>query len=63
MIVLLIVVALLVLALISPLAMRVYRRRRLTAELRKDWWPRFERDLRAYMSQTWRSAREAERQL
>jgi hypothetical protein len=63
MIVLSILVALLVLALASPLVMHAYRRRRLTAELRRDWWPRFERDLREYMSHTWRAAREAERHL
>ncbi len=61
MIVFLIVVALLALGMASPLALQAYRRRRMTAELRKDWWPRFERDLREYMSQTWRSARETER--
>jgi hypothetical protein len=61
MIVLLVGAALIGLALVSPLAVRAYRRRRLTAELRGDWWAPFERDLREYMSQTWRSAREAER--
>jgi hypothetical protein len=37
-----------------------YRRHRMAAELRRDWWPRFEQDLREYMSQRWQSAREAE---
>lgn len=61
MIFLLIPVALIVLMVVVPGAHQAYRRRRMTAELRGDWWPRFERDLREYMSQTWRSAREAER--
>lgn len=55
--------ALIVLLLIAPAVVQAYSRRRLTAELRGDWWPRFESDLRDYMSQTWRSAREAERHL
>jgi hypothetical protein len=36
------------------------RRRRIAAELRGDWWPRFERDFRAYASRSWHTARERE---
>jgi hypothetical protein len=36
------------------------RRHRMAAELRHDWWPQFEADLRNYAT-SWRSAREAER--
>jgi hypothetical protein len=61
MIVLLIPFALIVLSVAWQIAVPAYRRRRMAAELRRDWWPRFERDLREYMSHTWRSAREAER--
>jgi hypothetical protein len=43
------------------LTMRLYRRRRLAAELRRDWWPVFEQEFRAYASRAWASAREAER--
>jgi hypothetical protein len=61
MIVLLIPLAVIVLALIGPPAVRAYCRYRMTAELRRDWWPQFENELRQYMCHTWRSAREAER--
>lgn len=61
--ILLIPIALLVLALVARALFRLYRRHRMTSELHGDWWPDFERDLREYMSQTWRSAREAERHL
>jgi hypothetical protein len=37
------------------------RRRRMAWELRGDWWPRFEREFRAYASRTWQAAREGER--
>lgn len=56
-------VGLIILILIMPAAFQMYMRHRMTAELRRDWWPRFERDLREYMSHTWRSAREAERRI
>lgn len=59
--ILLIPIALLVLTLVVRAVFRAYRRRRAASELHGDWWPAFERDLREYMSQTWRSAREAER--
>ena len=46
-------------------AMRVslprLRQRRLASELRGDWWPRFEREFRAYASRSWQAAREGER--
>jgi hypothetical protein len=29
--------------------------------LRRDWWPSFEREFRAYASHGWEAAREAER--
>lgn len=61
MIVLLIPLAVLVASLLWHVGLPAYRRRRMTAELRREWWPRFERELREYMSQTWQSAREAER--
>jgi len=62
MMILLILVALLVLALLARPAVRWIRLYRMTSELHGDWWSRFERDLHEYMSQSWRSAREAERQ-
>jgi hypothetical protein len=37
------------------------RRRKMAAELRGDWWPRFEREFHAYASRPWKTAREAER--
>lgn len=51
---------LILIGLLLPKMVGLYRRHRMTSELRSDWWPRFERDLRDYMSQRWRSAREAE---
>ena len=38
------------------------RRRRMAAEVRGDWWPKFEREFHAYASKGWRSARDTERQ-
>lgn len=61
--VLLIGIALIFAGLGVHMMMPAYRRHRVAAELRHDWWPRFERDLREYMSQRWKSAREAEQQL
>lgn len=43
------------------LSVQLYHRRRIAAELRGDWWPRFEREFRAYASRSWAAAREAER--
>jgi aromatic ring-opening dioxygenase catalytic subunit (LigB family) len=61
--ILLIPVAFIVAGLVVHMVLPVYRRHRMAAELRQDWWPRFERDLREYMSQRWKSAREAEQHL
>lgn len=60
---LLIPVALLIAVLMLRTLPPAYRHYRARTQLRGDWWPRFERDLREYMSQTWRSARDAERHL
>ena len=56
-------VALIGLGLAAYATLPAYRRHRMTAELRRDWWPRFERDLLEYTSRRWSSAREAERRL
>jgi hypothetical protein len=61
MIVLLIPLALIIAGLAWHVAVPSYRRLRMACELRRDWWPRFERDLREYMSHARRSARDAER--
>ena len=58
--VLLIAVGLILVGLMVHMMLPAYRRHRMAAELRHDWWPRFEHDLREYMSQRWQSAREAE---
>ena len=58
-----VVAAIEVLLVIGRVVTPAYRRYRGKAELREDWWPRFERELREYMSYTWREAREAERQV
>jgi hypothetical protein len=57
----LIVVAVVLVALLVPLSVRRLRRRRMASELRGDWWPRFEREFRAYASRSWQAAREGER--
>jgi hypothetical protein len=57
----LILVAAVVVALLVRLSLRGLRRRRMVSELRGDWWPRFEREFRAYASRSWHEAREAER--
>jgi len=36
------------------------QRHRIASELRRDWWPAFEREFRAYASGSWGDAREAE---
>jgi len=46
---------------LAPLADELRWRRRRRRELPRDWWERFEADLRAYSSRAWRAAREAER--
>lgn len=48
-------------AVVVRLAVPAIRRRWMIAELRRDWWPGFEREFRAYASQSWEAAREAER--
>jgi hypothetical protein len=54
-------VGLVLVVLVAYMMAPAYRRHRMAAELRRDWWPRFERDLRDYTSQRWKSAREAQR--
>jgi hypothetical protein len=53
------------LVILVPVAVRLliplYRRHRLAAQLRRDWWPAFEREFRAYASRAWAAARDAER--
>jgi hypothetical protein len=56
-----VVLAVAVLAVTSMLAVPRIRRYRIAAELRGDWWPRFEREFRAYASSSWQTAREGER--
>jgi hypothetical protein len=56
-----VLVALLVFVVTMRCGLRLLRRRRMAAELRGDWWPRFERDFRAYASRSWQAAREGER--
>jgi hypothetical protein len=58
-----IAIGLIFLGLLIHMMLPAYHRHRMAAELRHDWWPRFERDLRDYTSQRWRAAREAERHL
>jgi hypothetical protein len=57
--ILLVLLALIGLAVAIRFAVPAVRRRRLARELRGDWWPRFERDFRAY-AEKFRSARESE---
>jgi hypothetical protein len=53
------------LAILAAVAVRLalpwLRRVRLHLELRRDWWPTFEREFRAYSSHGWVAARQAER--
>ncbi len=59
-----IVFAVLALIVLGVSAVRILgpavQRMRLEAELRRDWWSRFERDLESY-TRSWRDARDAER--
>jgi hypothetical protein len=55
MIVLLAIVGCIVMAGATRAAMSSWQRRRMAAELRGDWWTRFERELRAY-ERSWRPA-------
>ena len=59
--ILLVFLGVLAIAVVVRLSTLTVRRRRMAAELRGDWWPRFEQDFRRYASVTWRSARDAER--
>jgi hypothetical protein len=59
--ILIVVVAVIVGAVVIRLAVSALRHVRLAAELRGDWWPRFEREFRAYASRSWEDARRAER--
>jgi predicted exporter len=53
MIVLFAILGLVLAAVTVRLALPSVRRWRMAAELRRDWWPRFERELRAY-ERDWR---------
>jgi hypothetical protein len=55
MVTLLAFVGCILLAVAMRLGVPSLRRRRMAAELRGDWWSRFERELRAY-ERTWRPA-------
>jgi hypothetical protein len=59
--ILLVFLAVLAIAVIVRLSVLSLRRPRMAAELRGDWWPRFEQEFRRYAGVTWRSARDAER--
>lgn len=59
--ILVVVPALLLLFTAMGVSLPRLRRRRMASELRGDWWPRFEREFRAYASRSWQAAREAER--
>jgi hypothetical protein len=59
--ILLVVVAVILVGLVIRLAVPAIRRRRFAAELRGDWWPRFEHEFRTYASGALRAARDAER--
>ena len=61
MLLLVVAATVLVAALTVHLVAPALRRRRMASELHANWWPHFEREFRAYASQAWRSAREAER--
>jgi hypothetical protein len=58
--ILLVVVAALALFVLVRLSLPPLRRRRIAAELRGDWWPRFERDFHTYASRSLQSARDSE---
>jgi hypothetical protein len=59
---LLLFVAAFVFAVAVRLCVLALRRRRMAAEVRGDWWPRFEQQFHDYASASWQSAREAERE-
>jgi hypothetical protein len=56
----LVFLGLLALAVVARVSLLSLRRHRMAAELRGDWWPRFERDFDAYASRGWRTARDEE---
>jgi hypothetical protein len=53
--------AVIALAVVARVSLLSLRRHRMAAELKGDWWPRFEREFQTYASLGWRSARDAER--
>jgi hypothetical protein len=55
--VLLVLLAVILLAVALRLVLPELRRRRMAAELRGDWWPRFEREFRAYARRPGKPAR------
>ncbi len=59
-VILLVVFVIVALAVAVRLGLPVLQRRRIAAELRGDWWTRFEREFRAYASRSWKSARDSE---
>jgi hypothetical protein len=59
--VLLVPVIVIVVAVAVRIALPWVRRLRVHLQLRRDWWPSFEREFRAYASHGWEAAREAER--
>jgi hypothetical protein len=59
--ILIVLVALIPLAVSLRFALPALRRRRMARELRQDWWPRFEREFRAYASQSWDPGRDIKR--
>jgi hypothetical protein len=56
----LVVVAVMALVVLVRVTLPPLRRRRIAAELRGDWWPRFEREFHAYASRAWETTRDAE---
>jgi hypothetical protein len=59
--VLLVPLVVILVAVAVRLALPWVRRLRMHFELRRDWWPGFEREFRAYASHAWEAARSAER--
>jgi hypothetical protein len=59
--ILLVALALLAIALAARFGYKAWWRYRIASELRRDWWPKFERELHDYASRAWEAARDAER--
>ncbi|MDQ6819072.1 MAG: hypothetical protein M3076_01830 [Actinomycetota bacterium] len=59
--ILVVVPAFLLLFVTMRISLPCLRRRRMAWELRGNWWPRFEREFRAYASRSRQAAREGER--